>query len=210
LTHDVSQGVPSAADVQRRLTLQRRQDDLEGAEVEIGALRDELRAIAESASENRAALAALPAAGLSASDEGTIAALETSFLSQLQEYQPQSLPLTDLRISRDSYLPAAGNVDLGFEISASDSIRLIWAYLLGLLETARVAATNHPGLVVFDEPRQQSAGDRSLEKLLLRASRAGSAGQQVLFATSEPRARLEPMIDGLSVQYLRRLLAPRG
>jgi hypothetical protein len=86
-----SQGVPSAADVQRRLTLQRRQDDLEGAEVEIGALRDELRAIAESASENRAALAALPAAGLSASDEGTIAALETSFLSQLQEYQPPVL-----------------------------------------------------------------------------------------------------------------------
>jgi hypothetical protein len=208
-----SQRVPSAADVQRRLTLQRRQEDLQGAEVEVGALRDELKAIAARASDVRAALAALPAAGLSATDEATLGALETSFLGQLHEYQPQSVPLTELGISRDSYLPAAGNVDLGFEISASDGIRLIWAYLLGLLETGRVSATNHPGLVVFDEPRQQSAGDRSLAKLLARASQAGSAGQQVLFATSEPRARLEPMLDGLPIQYLPidgRLLAPRG
>jgi hypothetical protein len=66
---------------------------------------------------------------------------------------------------------------------------------------------------VFDEPRQQSAGDRSLEMLLARASASSSAGQQVLFATSEPRARLEPMLEGLSVQYLPiddRLLAPRA
>jgi hypothetical protein len=206
-------GVPSAADVQRRLTLQRRHEDLEAADVEVGALRDELRAVAARANENRAALAALPPAGLSTSDEATLTALETSFLSQLREYRPQSVPLADLGISRDSYLPAAGNVDLAFEISASDGIRLVWAYLLGLLESARAAATNHPGLVVFDEPRQQSAGDRSLERLLARASGAGAAGQQVLFATSEPRARLEPMLEGLPVQYLPiddRLLAPRG
>ena len=134
------------------------------------------------------------------------------YLRALKEYRPQSVPLTDLGISRDSYLPAAGNVDLGFEISASDGIRLVWAYLLCLLETARVAETNHPGLVVFDEPRQHSAGDRSLSMLLARASAAGSARQQVLFATSEPRARLEPMLNGLSVQYLPiddGLLAPR-
>lgn len=207
-----AQGVPSAADVQRRLTLERRQEDLEAAEIEVGALRDDLRAIARRASENRASLAALPAAGLSASDEVTLRTLESSFLDQLQKYQPQSLPVGDLGISRDSYLPAAGNVDLAFEISASDGIRLVWAYLLGLLETARAAHTNHPGLVVFDEPRQQSAGDRSLQMLLARAATAKAAGQQVLFATSEPRDRLEPMLNGLTVQYLpidTRLLVPR-
>ena len=208
-----ARGVPSAADLQRRLTCERREAELEAAEVEVGALRDDLRAIARKASNNRAALAALPATGLSRSDEAKLVTLEMSFLDQLQQYQPQSLPVGDLGISRDSYLPAAGNVDLAFQISASDGIRLVWAYLLGLLETARAAHTNHPGLVVFDEPRQQSAADRSLRMLLARASTAKSAGQQVLFATSEPRERLEPMLEGLPVQYLPiddRFLVPRG
>jgi hypothetical protein len=67
---------------------------------------------------------------------------------------------------------------------------------------------------VFDEPRQQSAGDRSLQMLVARASTAGSAGAALLlFATSEPHVGLEPMLDGLSVQYMPidgRLLTPRS
>lgn len=207
-----ARGVPSAADVERRITLERRREELAGAEVELGALRNDLRSIARRAHENRAALAGLPGAGLSSTDDATLKALETSFLEQLEDYQPQSLPVGDLGISRESYLPAADGVDLGFEISASDGIRLIWAYLLGLLETARTEPrTHHPGLVVFDEPRQQSAGDRSLQMLLRRASGASAARQQVLFATSEPRDRLEPMLEDLDLQYLPiegRLLAP--
>ena len=196
-----ARGVPSAADVQRRLNLERRVEDLAAAEVELGVLRDDLCAVAESARANRAALISLPTDELIEDDERTVAQLETVFLDQLRLYQPESLRVDELRISRDSYLPAAGNVDLGFQISASDSIRLIWAYLLGLLETARMRPTNHPGLLIFDEPRQQSTHDRSLSMLLKRAAKARDNDQQILFATSEPRSRLEPMLEGLEVQY---------
>lgn len=207
-----AQGMPSAADVQRRLIQERRLDDLMAAEIEVGDLREELKAVSARARDNRAALAALPTVQLTDADHATLGALERSFLEQLRLYRPESLPVEDLRISRDSYLPAAGEVDLAFQISASDGIRLIWAYLLGMLETSRTAPTNHLGLVVFDEPRQQSARDESLRMLLRRASATQNSGQQVLFATSEPRDRLEPMLDGLPVQYLPiegRLLVPR-
>lgn len=194
-------GVPSAADVQRRLNLDRHAEDLAAAEVDLGVLRDDLSAIAARASANRAAATALPSGTLTAEDEHRLEHLEQVFLDQLRLYQPESVPLGDLGISRDSYLPAAGNVDLGFQISASDSIRLIWAYLLGLLETSRSVPTPHPGLVIFDEPKQQSAAERSLAMLLKRAADARAYGQQVLFATSEPRDRLDAMLEDLDVQY---------
>lgn len=196
-----ARGVPSAADVQRRLHIERRVDDLTAAEVDLGVLRDELTAIAARAAANRAALAAVPAGTLTAEDEHRLELLEAGFLDQLRLYHPESVPLEDLGISRDSYLPAAGNVDLGFQISASDSIRLIWAYLLGLLETSRSVPTPHPGLVIFDEPKQQSAAERSLERLLERAADARAHRQQILFATSEPRDRLDAMLEDLDVQY---------
>lgn len=207
-----ARGVPSAADLQRRLNLERRIDDLADAEVALGALRDALTGIAARASVNRTDTAALPSGGLTPDDSQRIALLESIFLDQLRLYQPESLPLEDLEISRESYLPAADNVDLGFQISASDGIRLIWAYLLGLLETARTVATPHPGLLIFDEPKQQSAKEYSLQMLLERASHARHHGQQVLFATSEPRERLDEMLAGVDVQYEPidgRLLIPR-
>ena len=46
----------------------------------------------------------------------------------------------------------------------SDAIRLKWAYQLGLLELADIVHTNHPGILLFDEPRQQSSAKVSLEK----------------------------------------------
>ncbi|EHN10911.1 hypothetical protein PAI11_22210 [Patulibacter medicamentivorans] len=208
-----ARGVPSAADVQRRLNLERRIESLAAAEIELGVLRDTLTDVAARAAANRAEMTALPSATFTPADEARIARLQEVFLDQLGFYHPESLPLGDLEISRDSYLPAAGNVDLGFQISASDGIRLIWAYLLGLLETSRTVATPHPGLLIFDEPRQQSAKERSLEMLLQRAARAREYGEQVLFATSEPRANLDAMLADIDVQYEPidgRLLIPRN
>ena len=204
-------GVPSTAEIQRRLLLESRRQDLASAEIDVGTLRDELHALSARARENAEAIAALPGSGLSDADEARLRTLQDLFVDQLAQYEPKSLPLADLSISRDSYLPASGGYDLGFDVSASDGIRLIWAYLIGLLETSRVVDTNHLGLVVFDEPRQQSASDRSLRELLHRASTAGGAHQQVLFATSEPTHRLEPILAELACQYMPiegRLLQP--
>jgi hypothetical protein len=41
-------------------------------------------------------------------------------------------------------------------------------------------ATNHPGLLVFDEPKQQSAKDVSFAELLRRASTSLGHRQQVI------------------------------
>ena len=60
-----------------------------------------------------------------------------------------------------------------------------------MLEVARDVATNHPGMLLLDEPRQQSSSDVSFVQLLRRVSSASTFGQQVILFTSEERERLD-------------------
>ena len=104
--------------------------------------------------------------------------------------------------TRQTYRPTREGFDLGFDLSASDNIRTIWAYLQGLLELSAEQPMNHFGLLLFDEPRQQEAAALSFERLLARAANAKMRGQQIIFATSEPLANIQRMTSGLDVQVV--------
>lgn len=43
-----------------------------------------------------------------------------------------------------------------FDSSASDGIRVIWAFTMALLQVSIEKDGNHPGIIIFDEPLQQS------------------------------------------------------
>ncbi len=103
----------------------------------------------------------------------------------LGKYGFITFPAADLTVSKDTYRPEKEGFGIGFELSANDSIRLKWAYQLGLLDVAKIGETNHPGLVVFDEPRQQEAAPTSVAGLISEANRIASSGKQILIATSE-------------------------
>lgn len=133
---------------------------------------------------------------LSDSDREKLRLLQSSFIEQLHEYDFGSFSDERLTISLDDYLPRREEFDLQADISASDSIRVVWAYLLGLLEVDAQLETNHPGLLVFDEPRQQSTKDVSFEALLRRAG-SDAAGHQVIFATSEDLSSLQGMLGNV-------------
>lgn len=193
---------PSVAAIEQRLRAEARVQELEDLSLLLGHLENELASLAEAARVTQGQLGNLPEARLTGSEQARLTTLETSFLDQLRAYGLESFPIAELAISRDTFRPEREGVDLGFDPSASDGIRIVWAYLLGLLETARAFKTNHSGLLIFDEPRQQSAAERSLAELLAGASSARDSGQQVIFATSEPRERIAPAIQQLNVQFL--------
>ena len=112
------------------------------------------------------------------------------------------MPIGELSISEDTYLPTYEGFDLGFDLSASDMIRTIWSHRLGLLEVARRFDNRHAQLLVFDEPRQQSTDPLSFTALFRRAGTAAAFGQQVIFATSEPEDSVQGMLRGVPHQYL--------
>ncbi|WP_421566532.1 hypothetical protein [Ochrobactrum sp. EDr1-4] len=137
---------------------------------------------------------ALPDDELSDSDKAKLNRLSELLRAQAQQFGFKTFRPDDLAISLDTYRPEVEGFEIGFETSASDAIRLKWAYQLGLLELAALNITNHPGVLVFDEPRQQSSSKVSFEQLLRRAAKSKDRGQQVIFSTSEDLSILEPII----------------
>ena len=104
------------------------------------------------------------------SDEVKLAALERSVCVSSAEYGFRSFDVGTIGISRDNDLPTREGFDLGFVTSASDAIHIVWAYRRGLLEGRTGSRQNHPGLLMFDEPRQQAADPLSFQALLRRAA----------------------------------------
>ena len=188
------EGTPSAEVIARRIRLSDRIDRLHAVAERFLEMLGGLDRLADEAREVKTSLARLPAEKLSDSDMQKLKLLQASFIEQLHEYDFGSFSDERLTISRDDYLPRREEFDLQADISASDSIRVVWAYLLGLLEVAEQVDTNHPGLLVFDEPRQQSTKEVSFEALLRRAG-SDAGGHQVIFATSEDLATLQAMLE---------------
>ena len=193
---------PSIEDVRRRVELDTRIRLLERV---ISEFDQAMESFGETATEWRSMLdrrKALPTNGFSHIDKVKLGRLQSLLREQLKEFGFSSLNPDTLEISQQTYRPTREGFDLGFDLSASDNIRTIWAYLQALLELAHEQPTNHLGLLVFDEPRQQEAAELSFERLLRRAARAKDRHQQIVFATSEPLANIQRMTAGLGPQIV--------
>jgi predicted nucleic acid-binding Zn-ribbon protein len=192
----------SAADVRERMAVENALRIFETLTEQLDTALEQLEMLSREFAEYTAALEKLRS-DASEQDEGKLQSLQTSFVSQLDQYGFSSIkPAGLLHISRETYRPTYEGFDLGFNLSASDMIRTIWAYLYGLMEVARTWPTNHLGLLVLDEPRQQQADKVSFAEFARRAAAAGGAGQQVLFMTSEDPETLASMLSGVEHQYI--------
>lgn len=90
-------------------------------------------------------------------DKDKIALLRDVFINNLRKYGYKSiLDLEDISISDESYLPLFEGFDMKFDSSASDNIRVIWAFTMALLQVSILKGGNHPTVLNFDEPDQQS------------------------------------------------------
>lgn len=100
---------------------------------------------------------ALPKNRFTDEDKDKIALLRDVFINNLRKYGYKSiLNLEDISISEESYLPLFEGFDMKFDSSASDNIRVIWAFTMALLQVSILKGGNHPTVLIFDEPDQQS------------------------------------------------------
>tara|TARA_R110002111_G_scaffold164386_3_gene230576 strand:+ start:29316 stop:31124 length:1809 start_codon:yes stop_codon:yes gene_type:complete len=188
--------VPSAAAIQSRLELEQRLHHHTEAFERFSSYISGFDHLSDQWKEVQAQLRALPKDDTSQEDKNKLSTWSRICRQQLEQFGFRSLTIEQISISSDTYRPEHEGFDLQTSISASDLIRTIWAYLYGLLEVSRTLETNHPGFIIFDEPRQQSAKDVSFKELLTRASNATS--DQVIFFTSENFDRLTSALDGIS------------
>ena len=87
-----------------------------------------------------------------------ISLLKKRFIANLRRYNYSSLSNFDgIDISiESSLLPTIDGFDMKFDSSASDGIRVIWAFTMALLQVSIEKDGNHPSVIIFDEPAQQS------------------------------------------------------
>ncbi|MFG2684518.1 hypothetical protein ACGFWG_00185 [Streptomyces sp. NPDC048405] len=189
--------LPNPAVLAERLRLEERVTALRNVRDSIEASIDELDSLAVTWKHNKENLSSLRRRELSSSDESKVNSLRSSLSSQLRSYGFRSLEPDSIEISKKTYRPVHEGFDLGFDLSASDMIRVIWAYLFSYMEVSREFQGNHLQLLIFDEPRQQEAARPSFQQLLQRAAMNGAAGSQLIFATSEEEDDLASMLAGL-------------
>ncbi|MHB0706029.1 hypothetical protein ACX4MT_09320 [Roseomonas mucosa] len=176
---------PSAAIIEERVRAETRLRDLEALQMVFDDALERFGRLQETYSELLSERAQIPTEKLSPSDHDKVNRLTSLVQDQAKEFGFSTFPPAELSISQDSYRPEKEGFEIGFETSASDAIRLKWAYQLSLLELASGKPTNHPGVLIFDEPRQQSSSRPSFQNLLSRAAIAKRRNQQVIFSTSE-------------------------
>lgn len=138
----------------------------------------------------------LPRNILSFADTQKLEKLRAHVVSLLSAFGFSSFKPELIQISEETYLPTREGFDLGFDTSASDGIRIIWSYLIGLFQIASEQKTNHPRILIFDEPRQQEAKKVSFTALLKAASIASTGKGQIILATSEDEDALIKALEG--------------
>lgn len=184
---------PSRAAIEEIVRLQAFIDRLESIDELANSLLDELREIASEWALATDNLRKLPADELTEADKRKIEHLQTAIRRHLERYGFRSFQPVEISLSHDNFRPLVLRNDKGetvekeinFEMSASDAIRLKWAYYLSCMELMRHFSVNHPGLAIFDEPGQQEVEASSLFEFLRSASQSAQTGQQVIVSTSE-------------------------
>jgi hypothetical protein len=191
---------PSIEAISERIRLQQR---ISLVETQRQICEEHMAELAQLASEWIALqerLNKLPKGALSERDEKKIATLQSTFQQQLMQYKMGSLAVNDVRILPGSYEPEVAGVNLSADVSASDLIRVHWAYLLGLLEVGTQPSGNHPGLLIFDEPQQQSVEESSFREMLRHAG--GEKKCQIIVTTSHERKTIGTYLSKIGVEHI--------
>ena len=142
----------------------------------------------------------LPKGALSERDQKKLSTWQDSFQQQLTQYKMGSLDIKEVKISLDTYEPEAEKLNLKADVSASDLIRLHWAYLLGLMEVGTQPTGNHPGLLIFDEPQQQSVEENAFREMLSHA--LGEKNCQIIITTSHERRSITAYFEKIGVKHV--------
>jgi len=140
---------------------------------------------------------------LSAEDTKKLKMLNETIKKQLKKYGFNSFNLSELRISEDSYHPTLKDIDWYFDVSASDNVRGLWAYTLGLHKVIHSYDLNTQlGFVLFDEPKQHSAKGESFQSFLTECKSTNYGSVQKLVFTSEPEEGLTSFSNDKEVRYI--------
>ena len=193
------------SEVEQVVRLESRVNQLLEIQEEIDGSVDELQNIAKQWFELKGELAGVSAADMSALDVEKVSSFQDQVQEFLRSFGFRSFGAREIALAHDDFRPQVIRREedgesvvrnLGFEASASDGIRLKWAYYLALLEVSQRHRINHIGMLIFDEPGQQQMKDVDLSAFLAQAAESVRQTGQVVVSTSENIERVRESLKG--------------
>ena len=192
---------PSIEAISERIRLQDRIGRVENQQQIFDEHLAELAQLSSEWHEVQERFKKLPKGALSDSDQKKISYVAIFFPAATDKvYKRGSLDIGEIYLSLDNYEPQVERINLKADVSASDLIRLHWAYLLGLMEVGTQPTGNHPGLLIFDEPQQQSVEENSFQEMLRHAQ--GEKNCQIIITTSHERETIDAYMKTISVTHV--------
>ena len=178
----------SVAEIREQVMIQEEIGMLERLRDEFEEQLSKANKIVERWKENRIMHSELPDDYFSDEDKSKLNALRDCFAKNVGLFGYRSTEVARLRISEDNYRPVSDDFEVAYGASASDNIRLIWAYTLALLQVSSSHDGKHWGILLFDEPEQQKMSDVSSDALYREISHMQQEDFQfqVIIATSAP------------------------
>lgn len=147
----------SEANVYKKITIEKRIEALNALQQLENDTKTKLAQLSKRWGKNLEEKNKLPKNRLTDTDREKIDYLRNTFINNLRKYGYKSINnLEKISISEESYLPLFEGFDMKFDSSASDNIRVIWAFTMSLLQVSLSKNGNHPAVLIFDEPDQQS------------------------------------------------------
>ena len=188
----------SESEIVRKLQLEREIEKLDDLKNSISDLKLELEALANKYHNNNIMINALGKS--EQEDENILSGFETKYKNFLFGFGYESNEKYQISINRKEpfkYFPVYKNhrndnipQSIRINSSASDFVRNIWAYTLALLQNG----TNHPGIIMFDEPGQHRTNLSSLKALFKTCSEIRER-QTIIFTSIDKKLNDDEEID---------------
>ncbi|WP_353189885.1 AAA family ATPase [Pandoraea pnomenusa] len=212
LRKDISQSDATLeADVRRQVILEQDVRSLQGAESRLSTFLERADDLVDKLISAEAERATFPSDLYSRQDRVKISILEKNFRANASAFNYTSAEIPEVQINVGTLLPALGDITLRevlkrnvkSESSASDFVRLIWAFLLAVYQTSstRDYAGNHPGVLMFDEPGQHSMSETS-QKALVNLMSGLKQLQSILAASFDESVAVFDRVTGGSQFHL--------
>ncbi len=177
-----------------------------------------LREISIEYIEAKRDLSSIPNRKMSANDLNKVKKFQSDFKGFAQNFGYKSAPTNDIEINEDTLFPYLSgielrevNTDIKSDSSASDFVRLIWAYILSMNSVSNKFSGNHFGFIVFDEPAQHSMAVSSVNELLKVLSKLPSLQGIVAASFDESDRVFSESVNGVEHNFITfgtKLLAP--
>jgi len=208
----------SEADIRVKLSLEDKLSKAIFAADKVRAIAKNMEDICLRYTECRQRIASIPKTDLSYNDKERLSDMQGFFRELASDFGYRSAPVQEININDETYFPYLAGLelreinsdvevdirtDIKSDSSASDYVRLIWAYLISILLVSQKRSGNHPGLLLFDEPAQHSMGMSSVNKLL-KALNSQKIGQSIIAASfDESDDMFDSCTDGVNYHLVR-------